>query len=48
MEHIVAAAETAGVNAAFPRLARDLVADAVRAGHGQHEIAAPMDVLRRP
>jgi 3-hydroxyisobutyrate dehydrogenase-like beta-hydroxyacid dehydrogenase len=47
MEHIAAAAETGGVCTAFPRLIRDLTTDAVAAGHGQEEIAALIEVLRR-
>ena len=48
MEYILAAAETSGVNADFPRVVRDLTARAIAAGHGPHEIAALIEVLRRP
>ncbi len=48
MEGILEAAEQSGVSSAFPRLVRDLTARAVAAGHGEHEIAALIEVLRKP
>jgi 3-hydroxyisobutyrate dehydrogenase-like beta-hydroxyacid dehydrogenase len=48
MEHIVAAAGDSGVNAALPRLVRDLAAQAVDEGRGDEEIAALVEVLRKP
>ena len=47
MEHIVAAAGDSGVNDALPRLVRDLAAQAVAEGHGDDEIAALVEVLRK-
>ena len=48
IDHIVAAAGASGVNGAFPRLLRDLFGRAVADGHGGEEIAAAIDVFRRP
>ena len=47
MEHIVAAAADSGVSDALPRLVRDLAAQAVAEGHGDDEIAALVEVLRK-
>jgi 3-hydroxyisobutyrate dehydrogenase-like beta-hydroxyacid dehydrogenase len=48
MEGILQAAEQGGVNSEFPRLIRDLTARAVASGHREHEIAALIEILRRP
>ena len=48
MEGILEAAEQRGINTGFPRLVRDLTARAVAAGHREHEIAALIEILRRP
>jgi 3-hydroxyisobutyrate dehydrogenase-like beta-hydroxyacid dehydrogenase len=48
IHHIVDAAETSGVNAAFPRLVRDVYEKAVAGGHGGEEAAATIEVLRQP
>ncbi len=47
MKGILGAAEGAGVNSEFPRLVRDLTARAVETGHGEREIAALIEILRR-
>lgn len=47
MDHILAAAGDTGVNPALPQLVRDLTARAVSKGHGDHEIAALVEVLRQ-
>lgn len=46
MEHILGAARASGVSAAFPALLVDLFGAAVARGHGDHEIAAAIEVLR--
>jgi 3-hydroxyisobutyrate dehydrogenase-like beta-hydroxyacid dehydrogenase len=46
IEHIVAAAGSAGVNDGLAKLVRDLTARAVDEGHGDEEIAALVEVLR--
>jgi 3-hydroxyisobutyrate dehydrogenase-like beta-hydroxyacid dehydrogenase len=47
IEHIVAAADESGVNGGLVRLVRDLAAQAVAEGHGEDEIAALVEVLRK-
>lgn len=48
IEHILAAAAASGVHDGLPRLVRDVTAQAVADGRGDEEIAALVEVLRKP
>jgi 3-hydroxyisobutyrate dehydrogenase-like beta-hydroxyacid dehydrogenase len=48
LHHIVDAAETSGVNGAFPRLCLDVFGRSASEGHGSDEIAAAIEIFRRP
>ncbi|RKS79018.1 3-hydroxyisobutyrate dehydrogenase-like beta-hydroxyacid dehydrogenase [Actinomadura pelletieri DSM 43383] len=47
-DHIVEAAQEAGIDAAGPRALRDLLWRAVDAGHGADGLASVIEVIRRP
>ena len=46
MEHMVESSRAAGLDERLPRLLRDVVADAVRAGHGDDGFSRVVEVLR--